>query len=47
MEVLRKSARKSKLETIKSEYIYIYIKEIVGVKRKPDIIDIIEKKRLK
>jgi hypothetical protein len=37
-----KSARKSRLEKIKNEN----IKEIMGVKAKPDIIDIIEKKRL-
>jgi hypothetical protein len=36
------SARKSRLEKIKNEN----IKEIMGVKGKPDIIDIIEKKRL-
>jgi hypothetical protein len=42
MNVLRKSARKSRMERIKNEQ----IKEIMGVKRKPDIIDIIEKKRL-
>jgi hypothetical protein len=40
--VLRRSARKSRLERIKNEH----IKEIMGVKEKPDIIDIIEKKRL-
>jgi hypothetical protein len=38
----RKEARKSRLERIKNEH----IKEIMGVKEKPDIIDIIEKKRL-
>jgi hypothetical protein len=43
MDVLRKSARKSRIERIKNEH----IKEIMGVKEKPDIIDIIEKKRLK
>jgi hypothetical protein len=37
-----KSARKSRLERIKNEH----IKEIMGVEEKPDIIDIIEKKRL-
>jgi hypothetical protein len=42
MDVLRKSARKSRLERIKNEH----IKEIMGVKEKPDIIDIIEWKRL-
>jgi hypothetical protein len=40
--VLRRSARKSRLERIKNKH----IKEIMGVKEKPDIIDIIEKKRL-
>jgi len=42
MDVLRRSARKSRMERIKNEH----IKEIMGVKGKPDIIDIIEKKRL-
>ena len=42
MDVLRRSARKSRTEKIKNEN----IKEIMGVKGKPDIIDIIEKKRL-
>jgi hypothetical protein len=42
MDVLRRSARKSRMERIKNEY----IKEIMGVKGKPDIIDSIEKKRL-
>src|SRR5215510_14710780 len=42
MDVLRRSARKSRMEKIKNER----IKEIMGVKRKPDIIDIIEKKIL-
>jgi hypothetical protein len=42
MDVLRRSARKSRLEKIKNEN----IKEIMGVKGKPDIIDIIERKRL-
>jgi hypothetical protein len=42
MDVLRRSARKSGLERIKNEH----IKEIMGVEEKPDIIDIIEKKRL-
>jgi uncharacterized protein YbcI len=42
MDVLRRSTRKSRLEKIKIEN----IKEIMGVKGKPDIIDIIEKKIL-
>ena len=42
MDVLRRSARKSKMERIKNEH----IKETMGVKGKPDIIDIMEKKRL-
>jgi len=42
MDVLRRSAKKSRMERIKNES----IKEIMGVKGKPDIIDIIEKKRL-
>jgi len=42
MVVLRRSARKSRIERIKNEN----IKEIMGVKGKPDIIDIIEQKRL-
>jgi hypothetical protein len=42
MDVLRRSARKSRLERIKNEH----IKEIMGVKEKPDIIDSIERKRL-
>jgi hypothetical protein len=37
-----RSARKSRLEKIKNEN----IKEIMGLKGKPDIIDIIEKKIL-
>jgi hypothetical protein len=41
MDVLRRSARKSRLERIKNEY----IKEVMGVKKKPDIIDIIERKK--
>jgi hypothetical protein len=41
MDVLR-SARKSRMERTKSEH----IKEIMGVKGKPDIIDIIEKRKL-
>jgi hypothetical protein len=40
--MLRRSARKSRMERIKNEH----IKEIIGVKEKPDIIDIIERKRL-
>jgi hypothetical protein len=39
MDVLRRSARKSRMERIKNEY----LKEIMGVKGKPDII---EKRRL-
>ena len=42
MDVLRRSARKSRMERIKNEH----IKEIMGVKGKSDIIDIIEQKRL-
>jgi hypothetical protein len=42
MDVLRRSARKSRIEKIKNEH----IREIMRVKEKPDIIDIIEKKRL-
>jgi hypothetical protein len=42
MDVLRRSARKSRIERIKNEH----IKEIMGVKENPDIIDIIERKRL-
>jgi hypothetical protein len=34
MDVLRRSTRKSRMERIKNEY----IKEIMGVKGKPDII---------
>jgi len=41
MDVLRRSARKSRIEIIKNEH----IKEIMGVKDKPDIVDIIERKR--
>ena len=41
MDVLR-SARKSRTERIENEH----IKEIMGMKGKPDIIDIIEQKRL-
>jgi len=40
MDVLRRSARKSRMERVESED----IKEIMGVKGKPDIIDIIEQK---
>jgi hypothetical protein len=40
MDVLRRSARKSRLEKIKNEN----IKEIMGVKGKPDIINITEEK---
>jgi hypothetical protein len=42
MDVLRRAARKSRLERIKSEH----TKEIMGVKGKPNIIEIIETKRL-
>jgi hypothetical protein len=42
MDVLRRSARKSRLEKIKNEH----IEGIMGVKERPDIIDIIKKKRL-
>jgi hypothetical protein len=42
MDVLRRSARKSRLEKVKNEN----IKEIMGVKGKPVIIDFIEKKIL-
>jgi len=42
MDVLRRSARESRMERVKNED----IKEIMGVKRKPDITDIIEQKRL-
>jgi hypothetical protein len=42
MDMLRRSARKSRIERIKNKY----IKEIMGVKEKPDIIHIIERKRL-
>ena len=42
MDVLRKSARKSRRERSRNEH----IKEIMGVKGKQDIMDIIEKKRL-
>ena len=40
--ILRNSARKSRMERIKNEH----IKEIMGLKEKPDIVDIIERKRL-
>ena len=42
MDVLRRSARKSRKERIKNEH----IKEIMGVKGKPAIIHITEQKRL-
>jgi len=42
MDVLRRTARKSRMERTENEC----IKEIMGVKGKPDVIDIIEKKRL-
>jgi hypothetical protein len=42
MDVLRRSARKSRMERMKNEQ----IKEIMGMKGKPDIIDTIEEKRL-
>jgi hypothetical protein len=42
MNVLRRSARKLMMERIKNEY----INEIMVVKGKPVIIDIIDKKRL-
>jgi hypothetical protein len=42
MDVLRRSARKSRTERMKKGH----IKKVIGVKGKPDIIDIIEKKRL-
>ena len=42
MDVLRRSAKTSRMERTKNES----IKEIIGVKEQPDIIDIIEKKRL-
>jgi hypothetical protein len=40
MDVLRRSVRKSRMERIKNEH----IKEIMGVKGKLDIIDIIKKR---
>jgi hypothetical protein len=42
MDVLRRSARKSRMEGIQNEH----IKEIMGVRGTADSIDIIEKKRL-
>ena len=42
MDVLRRSARKSRMERIQNEH----MKEIMGLKEKPDIVDIIERKRL-
>jgi hypothetical protein len=42
MDVLKRSARKSRMERIKNKH----IKEIMAVKEKPDIVDIIERKRL-
>jgi len=39
MDVLMRSAGKSRMERIKNEH--TSIKEIIGVKGKPDIIDII------
>ena len=42
MDMLRRSARKSRMERIKNEH----IKEIMGVKGKQDIMDITGKKRL-
>jgi hypothetical protein len=42
MDVLRRSARISRTERIKNDH----IKEIMGVRETPDIIDIIQKKRL-
>jgi len=44
MDVLRRSARKSRLERITNEH--TSIKEMMEVKEDPDIIDIIERKRL-
>ena len=40
MDVLRRSAVKSRMDEIRNKE----IKEIMGVKEKPDIIEIIEKK---
>jgi hypothetical protein len=42
MNVLRRSARKSRMESIKNEY----LKEIMEVKEEPDIVDNTERKRL-
>ena len=42
MDVLRRSARKSRMERTKNES----VKEIMGVKGKLDNVDILEKKRL-
>jgi len=42
MDVLRRSARTSRMERTKNEQ----IKEIMEVRGKPDIVDITEKKRL-
>jgi hypothetical protein len=42
MDVLRRSARKSRIERIKNED----LKEIMRVKEKPDIIEIIQRNRL-
>jgi hypothetical protein len=42
MDMLRRSARNSRMERIRNEH----IKELMGVKGKPDIIDILGKKRL-
>ena len=42
IDVLRRSARKSRMERIKNEH----IKEMMGLKEKPDIVDIIDRKRL-
>jgi CTP synthase (UTP-ammonia lyase) len=42
MDVLRRSATKSRMERKKSEH----IKDLIGVKGKADIIDIVEKKIL-
>jgi len=42
MDVLRRSARNSRMERIRNEH----MKEIMRVKGKPDIIDIIQQKRL-
>jgi hypothetical protein len=41
MDVLRRSAKKSRVKRIKNDQ----VKELMGVKEKPDIIDIIERKR--